>query len=489
MENKLVLFIDTVSIQQYIFSSNKLKENIGASYIVENSLFNFGSEIERGYIGGGNALLFFESKEERRNFMQEYSRKVLSHFPGIRLAFSEEDNFIAEEPGFRNSMQKLVKQLIKNKSLQHLEIMPFKYGVVDDCPLSNEGQEVEVNSSYISKMSKLKMDAAKESIDATNKNYAENINEYCFTNEQDKLGQPDEKGYIAIVHADGNGIGKQFMSSKSLADIKTLSDKVSGIAKGVLGYLVKHIVEDIMPELIKENNGFNIQKEDGKYILPFRQILAGGDDITFVCEGKLGVHLAKKLLELMSNPPLKDGEPKWMKVDACAGVAIVHTKFPFYKAYQLAEELCAKAKAESRDKKKNSDANRLAFLISSTGLSGDLESIIEQNYSTPSGNMFYGSYSLGNEKPLDKLLNGASYLSDPKKISKNKVLALRDVLKDDETAQKYFLAELKASGISLPDGLTELWTDGETRFYDMIELMEFYPEFLLKKQTGNNGTV
>jgi hypothetical protein len=31
------LIVDTVSIQKYIFSSNKLKENIGASYIVENA--------------------------------------------------------------------------------------------------------------------------------------------------------------------------------------------------------------------------------------------------------------------------------------------------------------------------------------------------------------------------------------------------------------------------------------------------------------------
>jgi hypothetical protein len=57
-------------------------------------------------------------------------------------------------------------------------------------------------------------------------------------------------------------------------------------------------------------------------------------------------------------------------------------------------------------------------------------------------------------------------------------LALRDVLKEDITRQQYFLAELKASAIKLPCDLNELWTKRATPFYDMIDLMDFYPEFL-----------
>jgi len=34
--SKTAVFIEMMSIQKYIFKSNKLKENIGASYIVEN---------------------------------------------------------------------------------------------------------------------------------------------------------------------------------------------------------------------------------------------------------------------------------------------------------------------------------------------------------------------------------------------------------------------------------------------------------------------
>jgi hypothetical protein len=502
MEKNFALFIDTVSIQQYIFSSNKLKENIGASYIVEELLFQFNDEvIGSGYVGGGNALLFFENNESRRDFRQQYSRKVLAAFPGIRIAFSEEDNFSEAGEEFIKSKNKLVKSLIKNKSLQHLEIMPFKHGIADDCSFSNEGQEVLDNDSkqYISHQSALKIKAAELSKNSVNDKYKHILSDkYAFTNELDKLGQTDEKGYIAIVHADGNGIGEQFRNCESLKQLQSLSGEVKRIADGVLKELVSHLVNVVIKN-IPEENGFDFKKDEaGKQILPFRQILAGGDDITFVCEGKLGVYLAKKLLELMSAPPETPDLPqkKRMKVDACAGIAIVHTKFPFYKAYELAVALCDRAKAESRNKE-GGNANRLAFLISASGVSGSLDSIIEQNYSTLSGNMFYGSYSLGKEKPLSDLIKGVAYLQDTNKISKNKVLAMRDILKEDGTQQEYFLEELKAAAKTsidmpeeiLPNNLKKLWINGETPLYDMIDLMEFYPQFLQTLQQPANATI
>lgn len=47
MEVKAILF-DTRSIQQYIFAGNKLKTNIGASYIVDRlMLYLQGLELEK----------------------------------------------------------------------------------------------------------------------------------------------------------------------------------------------------------------------------------------------------------------------------------------------------------------------------------------------------------------------------------------------------------------------------------------------------------
>ena len=64
--NTAILF-DTLSIQNYVFGSNKLKENLGASFLVENVykvLITKEKEqkLKVGYIGGGNALVFIDSE-------------------------------------------------------------------------------------------------------------------------------------------------------------------------------------------------------------------------------------------------------------------------------------------------------------------------------------------------------------------------------------------------------------------------------------------
>jgi hypothetical protein len=96
MRNQVyAVLLDTVSIQRYIFSTNNLKENIGASRIVEDiynshlkevikglfvvsdddyynaweenpekiTILDDSSLFEIGYIGGGNALLFFKKEQ------------------------------------------------------------------------------------------------------------------------------------------------------------------------------------------------------------------------------------------------------------------------------------------------------------------------------------------------------------------------------------------------------------------------------------------
>ena len=116
MDFNAILF-DTRSIQQYIFSGNQLKTNIGASYLVEH-LFSdalvravedvcgagsidtatwheevspnweqMETQCRVGYIGGGNALLLFRpdiADKTLRDIVSRFTKIALVEYPGLR---------------------------------------------------------------------------------------------------------------------------------------------------------------------------------------------------------------------------------------------------------------------------------------------------------------------------------------------------------------------------------------------------------------------
>ncbi|MEZ4829283.1 MAG: hypothetical protein R3C61_23795 [Bacteroidia bacterium] len=505
------LIIDTLSIQNYIFGSNKLKENIGGSYIIENLVYKkmiplaledakiasglsltlwseepgeyrlqkFPDEkVEVGYIGGGNAILLFREEADSKKFTRSYSRLMLEYFPGLRTAFGLGPFAYETGEDYKKFRKRLNENLIHNRNFSAVQVLPFKHGIAEDCPWTNEAQETKdkQSGSLISQMAASRVDLVKDAQKVLLEKFKDQIGEeFSFTDELDKLGQPDDKGYIAIVHADGNGMGKRFIECKSLATTRQLSTGVALYADKVMQGLIAYIVNLFQGEAFTLDWELETEKETGKRILPIRPLIIGGDDITFVCEGRLGVHLAEKLLEFMHHIPI-DGKT----IHACAGVAVVHTKYPFYKAYQLAEELTKRAKAASRKE----ESSWLEYMISTGGVSGPLEDIITDQFTVVGvGQLKSGPYRVdGNSATLNLLREGMSVFSG--KWPRNKVKDLRDALRKDDAYQNYFLTEMGARKLALPQNGKTLWEGDKpcckTPYYDMIELLDFYPESLLK---------
>jgi hypothetical protein len=99
--------LDTTGIQGYIFSSNRLRENIGASQLVKEAtgdwvkaaLKDLGVPINRQcepiesselpaeliYASGGNAQIIFREKDTAIEFTHRISLKVLNEARGIQL--------------------------------------------------------------------------------------------------------------------------------------------------------------------------------------------------------------------------------------------------------------------------------------------------------------------------------------------------------------------------------------------------------------------
>ncbi|MCF8011041.1 MAG: hypothetical protein K9L17_01065 [Clostridiales bacterium] len=518
MNTVTAVLLDTVSIQKYVFASNLLKENLGASYLVDNiyngdlkeslkEVLGFDPDVdswqkdpqkiniaedssveyETGYIGGGNALLLFRELETAKVFVNNWTRRLLVTAPGLQIAAAI-GNLDLDNNSFSESLVQLFKQLTKNKNKFFPNTSLPKHGITADCPHSGFSTEFyyedfEYEKVYVSSVSWSKLCAAQKSEEKIIKEYKEVLgNNYTFTNKIDLLGQVEGKSYISIVHIDGNEMGKRFSKCQTLPERRNLSIAVDKATKSAFGKLLQYIRDNI--GLLQEE-GFNINKNLGKTktIFPIRPIVLGGDDVTFVTDGRLGVHLAEKFVRFIEKEKIGENENLYTS----AGVVITKSKHPFFRGYEMAEGLCDSAKEGAR-KQKNS--SWLDFHIVYGGFSGNLGEIREKNIAQ-GGKLYFGPYIISNlqeTKSITNLKNGIKEFGDKEKWPRSKVKELRSVLPLGKSEVEKFIRELRGVRLRLPyitgekDYSINGWEDKETPYFDMIELLEFYPISLLSEQ-------
>lgn len=524
MEVTAVL-IDTVSIQKYIFSGNRLKENLGASYLVEqifegplkiavNSvlgkeslsswehwktnpdqlLIEKDSEclFEIGFIGGGNGLLLFRKKEDAFKVVKEWTRSLLIYAPGLQTAvavcpFKTED--------FQSSLSRSFNELLKNKNSYFPVTTLPKFGVTLDCPLSNLSQEVDYRDATgekrrISSASSARLSASNDSVKKMTDTYLENSSKWALTSEVDDLGQLEGQNFIAVVHIDGNNMGARFKSCGTLSEYRKLSNTIAEITRKAFASIVTAVssvdAEDYSDE------GIEIRKtEDAKMVLPLRPVIIGGDDITFITHAKLALPLSKLFIKRWTALGTEYEETIPDPLSACAGIAFVKTKYPFFQAYEFAEAMCASAKKIARQYR-DAEASWVDFFIQQSGTTGDAETIRKIQYTYGNRRGFFGPYGLSDIKTdpgsMLRLSLFEKGIGDfKKKWPKNKLMELRSALILGEDATKHFLEKQAHKNLALPNpdkAFEEFkkagWHETKTPYLDMIDFYDFYTDLDLE---------
>jgi len=449
MSKLTITIVDTTGIQDYVFSSNRLSENIGASYLVsqatkewiEKALQDLRNELKHRkevkykihipnidslhevhisnediaaeiiYTGGGNAVLLFASFQYAKKFTKILSKRVLQDAPGLNIVVAHHQDFEFGKGDLKEKINYILEQELAKKKRERIASVPLLgLGVTATCQ-STQLPAVDTSKKYIntdeediyliSRETKAKLKAVPHANHRLIKEFQEIVNSqiYEFPNRTDYLGRSEgDSSYVAIVHADGNGMGNRFQKcgqgksdEETIIDMRQLSYDVQNAGMAALKKVVAIIYNSIENgEIIGKIGKFLLKKsKEGKYYLPFRPLVFGGDDVIFVCDGRLGLELAEIYLREFENQKVSDNE----KLTARAGVCIVKTHYPFARAYTVVEELYKEAKnfiREERQRLNESEGyycSSLDWHFATSGLIGSIGDIRQREYQVPAGNL------------------------------------------------------------------------------------------------------
>lgn len=139
-------------------------------------------------------------------------------------------------------------------------------------------------------------------------------------------------GYLALIHADGNGIGKRY---KSWRDQAQSTDEVVKEAHGEAFFhsmrvAVRRAVVAALRTTFTEPGG----------VRPYEILMLGGDDLLLACRADRALDFARNYAEELTRYTLADGQPLTVAI----GVAIAQKTYPLHRLHELAEDLASSAK-------------------------------------------------------------------------------------------------------------------------------------------------
>ena len=544
-ENKCVLAMyDVRGIQDYIFRTSKMKDAIGASAIVEDILdnaleytfrrmhndkpdltgdlnwcddshtYNYNDsnakDIQVLYIGGGNAYVTYRTEGLCREFNQIMAKYVLDKTYSLQLAVAfveKSGNYNVDYRKLQRAMQEVKANMVHSMPIGALPVMraDVKTGrpvIADECKIAGYTPEkrdsVESMETYLKRKAicdlrrNEKMDAEAKKLDS----YVE------------KKGVDST---LAVVHIDGNNMGLRIRNLvQDIADYTEAVNKMRQISFSINSSYKK--VFEQMKQCFDE--GTELERKKNDYFV--MKVLVAGDDVTYICNGKIALatveYFCKEISKytLMGTPQengkrTEEEKEEFVRIygfSVCAGIAYFNSHFPFSISYDVAEECCdlAKKRAKSEDCR---DGDRIGnfvdFQLCQNIHARNLKEMRHREYMTSHGEqLLIRPYFISTDKDfgLSKLTgqpfdfqnfkDAAEHFLNPQEHNGKQEYFPGSLIKDirntyplGKNQMENLKVFLESRDWKLPGNSGEFYVDDlggkkTARWYDVTEMLDYY---------------
>lgn len=360
--------IDVLGVQRFVFASNRLKDVVTGSFLVhwstscQGALFGLVAENDILLAGGGNAIVEFASIWDAKIFAARYTRLLYDEVPGLEVVLV---HYVYDIGKLADALQSVQIKLARLKTERFPSVPLSGISVTASCMETGQPAtdfDLTEKTDPISRNICKRRKKGNEANQYWNSFLQDKVC-YDFPLELDLLGRDKgDTSLIGIVHIDGNRVGekiKNWLSTQADDDIVRKEYKEWSQAIDLLGQkALQAVVDRIFQRLeksddkkiakingIPERLGFTLEKDNGRWMLPIRPVLLGGDDLTFVCDGRIALDLAETALGVFEHSFI----PHLGNISASAGIAVVRVHAPFARGYELADKLCRSAKRKLKE--------------------------------------------------------------------------------------------------------------------------------------------
>lgn len=410
-QDKVIAMYDTRGIQNFIFRTNKIKDAIGASLMVEDIIRKaLEAAVRKGPVqtdkasetegtGGevltirsgehpeGNVILDWDYVEEENDpdgktlrFLSESSIRIQILFIGGGNAYvayrgrglcveinKRMSKYILEHTYSLQLAAAIVpmkEEFSKDYNQLHIKMGKVKECMPDSRPLGAfPNVRIELNTGFpVSSASNRYTGISTETY--LKKEYKDQWVKQ-FDKEARRI-EDDEKildnlvlkkgidSMIAVVHIDGNNMGLRIRNQ--IEGIENYSEAISCLR--IISHNIDTSYKDTfrdMKNYIEEQAKQTERFQNKEKQIFIRKIITAGDDITFICNAALAISCVEYFAkEISKKEMLRENERRGngtedMRFSICAGIAFTNSHFPFSLAYQVAEGCCDSAKKRAKD--------------------------------------------------------------------------------------------------------------------------------------------